>query len=92
MSLCSGEQIAQVIVDRRHAPAGLAVEGIADVVRAFDGIAFADKADGENELVPLVEGVEHLVARDADGSGTLDAAFYLDMARLRHLAIDGGRV
>ena len=48
----------EIEIDRRHAPAGFCLEGIAHVVRAVDGVVFADEHDGEEEFVALVERVE----------------------------------
>jgi hypothetical protein len=61
-------------------------------MRAFDGITVAYEHDGEAKFIALIEGIEHFVTGNRNCPGSLNPAFYFDMAWLRDFAVDGGRV
>ena len=90
MRLRESQEVTQVVVDRCDTPARLAVEGIPDVVRSVHHVAFINERYGQDELVTLIEGVEHFVTGDADGAYPLDPTFDFDVAWVRLLAIAGG--
>src|SRR5689334_7862976 len=82
----------QIEIDGRDTPARLAIKRVSDVIRPIHRVPFANKDDGKNKLLPLVEGVQNLIASDAYCACSLHAAFHFDMTRLRQLAVNGWRV
>ena len=71
---------------------GSSLNGLRHVVRALDGVVFADEHDGEDEFVALVEGVKISFLVTVTVVAPFDAAFDFDVAGLGQSAVHGRRV